>query len=142
MIKYALKCQEGHAFESWFRDSAAFDKLAAARQVACAVCGSAEVEKTIMAPAVPSKRANQAPDPAPLSAPAHPAETALKNLRAHLQKNSDYVGKEFAAEARKIHEGEADERGIWGEATAEDAKSLADDGIPVAPIPWMSRTND
>lgn len=142
MIKYALKCREGHAFESWFRDSAAYDKLATAGQVACAVCGSTEVEKTIMAPAVPAKKGNQVAEPAPLSQPAHPAEAALKKLREHLQKNSDYVGNEFASEARKIHEGEADERGIWGEATAEDAKSLADDGIPVAPIPWMSRTND
>lgn len=142
MIRYALKCSEGHEFDSWFRNSEAFESLAAAGQIGCAICGSTKVEKMIMAPAVPAKKTNQVVEAAPLSAPAHPAEAALKKLRAHLRENSDYVGKEFASEARKIHEGEAEERGIWGEATVEDAKSLAEDGIPVAPIPWMSRTND
>lgn len=138
MIRYALKCAEGHEFESWFKDSAAFDSLSTAGQISCAVCGSTDVEKSIMAPAVSGKRE----ETAPLSAPAHPAEAALRQLRDHLSKNADYVGKEFASEARKIHEGEAEQRGIWGEATKEDAKSLADDGIPVAPLPFVNRTND
>ena len=140
MIRYDLKCAEGHAFDSWFRDSAAYESLANAGQVSCAVCGSTDIEKSIMAPAVGGTRKTNTETP--LSAPAHPAEAALRQLREHLSKNADYVGGDFAAEARKIHDGEAVERGIWGEATREDAKALADDGIPVAPIPFVSRTND
>lgn len=142
MIRYALKCQDGHAFDSWFRDSAAFDTLAGAGQVTCAICGSTQIEKTIMAPAVGGTRKGDPAPEAPLSGPANPAQEALAKLRKHLEDNSDYVGKEFVAEARKIHDGEAEERGIWGEATREDAKALAEEGISVAPIPWMSRTND
>ena len=94
-----------------------------------------------MAPAVSGTR-EKAEEPAPLSTPTTPAEAALRKMREHLRKNSDYVGQEFAQEARRIHDGEADERAIWGEATLDDAKSLNDDGIPVAPIPWMSRQDD
>ncbi len=144
MIKYALKCTDGHQFESWFRDSAAFDSLHRAGQVACIVCGASDVQKMLMAPAVSGPRKGEpvAADAAPLSTPASPAEAALKKLREHLKKNSDYVGKEFATEARRIHDGESDERSIWGEATAEDAKALHDDGIPVAPIPFVSHLDD
>ena len=147
MIRYTLKCAEGHVFDSWFRDSQAFDTLAAAGQLACSVCGSTKVEKSIMAPAVGNARETgeatlpAAPE-APLSAPSHPAEAALRKLREHLSKNADYVGKSFAEEARAIHEGAAEQRGIWGEATREDAKALVDDGIPVAPLPMINRTND
>jgi len=140
MIRYSLKCAEGHEFESWFRDSAAFDTLAAAGQIACAVCGATRVEKTIMAPAVSGTRRPDAEGP--LSKPASPAEAALKKLRQQIQENSDYVGRDFAAEARRIHEGEADARSIWGEASRDEARSLSEDGIPVAPIPWMSRRDD
>lgn len=141
MIKYALKCRDGHAFEAWFRDSDAFDAMNRAGQVGCAVCGMTEVEKTIMAPAVGKSGAD--PEPAaPLSTPASPAEQALRKLRDHLRKSSDYVGKEFAEEARRIHDGDAEERAIWGEATREDARALSEDGIPVAPIPWMSHRDD
>ena len=142
MIRYALKCAEGHAFESWFRDSSAYDALAEAGQVTCAVCGTTEVQKSIMAPAVSGPSTEVEERKNPLSAPASPAEAALRQLRDHLSKNADYVGKDFASEARRIHQGEADARGIWGEATREDAKALKDDGIPVAPIPFISRTND
>ena len=140
MIRYSLKCSDGHEFESWFRDSAAYDTLARVGQVSCAVCGSSSVEKTIMAPSVGGTKKTE-PE-APLSAPSTPAEAALAKLRQHLRENSDYVGKEFAEEARKIHVGESEQRGIWGEATPDDAKALKDEGIPVAPIPWMSRTDD
>lgn len=107
----------------------------------CSVCGTIDVAKTLMAPAVSGTR-EKGVESAPLSAPATPAEAALRKMREHLRKNSDYVGREFAQEARRIHEGEADERAIWGEASVEDAKSLNDDGIAVAPIPWMSRQDD
>lgn len=149
MIRYALRCPDGHDFESWFRDSAAFDQLNAAGQVACTVCGATRVEKTLMAPAVSGTKKKQRQqqrkkhkDEAPLSSPATPAEMVLKRLREHLRKNSHYVGGEFAAEARRIHDGEADDRSIWGEATLDDARALFEDGIEVAPIPWISRQDD
>lgn len=141
MIKYALKCSKGHSFESWFKDSSAFETLAKAKQVSCAVCGSIKVEKTIMAPSVSGTK-KKADAEAPLSQPSSPAEAALKEMREHLRKNSDYVGNDFATEARRMHDGESDQRSIWGEATKEDAKSLKEDGIPVAPLPWMSRQDD
>jgi hypothetical protein len=140
MIRYTLKCAKGHAFESWFKDSSAYDKLAGAGQVVCAVCGSKKVEKTIMAPSVGgTKKSNEVQS---LSEPASPAEQALKKLHDHVRENSDYVGRQFAEEARKIHLGEAEARGIYGEATKEDAKALKEDGIPVAPLPFMSRQDD
>ncbi|MDH3666404.1 MAG: DUF1178 family protein [Paracoccaceae bacterium] len=146
MIRYSLRCDEGHEFEAWFRSSEAFDAQREAGHVTCGVCGSAEVEKAIMAPSVGAKGntggsaiGDASIEDAPLSKPASPAEAMLKELRAHVEKTSDYVGKDFAAEARRIHDGEADKRGIWGEATKDDAKALKDDGIPVAPIPWMRR---
>jgi hypothetical protein len=138
MIRYSLRCASGHEFEAWFRSSSDFDAQRAAGHVGCAVCGSAEVGKAVMAPAVKGDRGMREDAPN-LSKPASPAETALRELRQHIEANSDYVGRDFAAEARRIHEGEADKRSIWGEATREDARSLKDDGIPVAPIPWMRR---
>ena len=129
MIRYDLKCAKGHRFESWFGSSADFDKLTGAGMVSCVVCGDAGVEKAIMAPRV-AKRER------PLSAPASPAEQAVKELRKKIEDSADNVGTNFAAEARAIHDGDAPERTIYGEAKIEDAKSLIDDGIPVAPLPW------
>ncbi|MEM7213376.1 MAG: DUF1178 family protein [Pseudomonadota bacterium] len=148
MIRYTLKCENDHDFESWFRSSEAFETLSKAGQVTCGHCGSAKVEKAIMAPAVSGtkKKSAQTPAPvaedAPLSTPSNPAETALRQMREHLKKNSDYVGTEFASEARKMHDGETDQRSIWGEATVADAKSLHEDGVPVAPLPFISRQDD
>jgi len=133
MIRYNLKCAEAHEFEAWFRSSAAYDEQRAAGHVRCAVCGSAEVEKAVMAPSLAS---GAEPN---LSAPASPAEAALREMRHQIETTSDYVGRDFAAEARRIHDGESDKRSIWGEASLGDAKALKDDGIPVAPIPWMRR---
>lgn len=145
MIRYALKCAKGHEFDSWFRDSAAFDSLVQAKQVTCGVCGSHKVEKMIMAPAVGGGSAEEPADagaPDDLSTPSSPAEQALRKLHDHVRETSDYVGTEFADEARRIHLGEADARSIWGEATKDDAKNLKDEGIPVAPLPWMKRRTD
>ncbi len=157
MIRYALRCASGHAFEAWFRDSAAYDAQRTAAQVACAVCGATDVEKALMAPAVASRAApgsgreeralGSAPDataPAPvLSAPPDsPAARALAALRAHVEKTADYVGPRFAAEARRIHAEGGAERAVWGEATPTEAKSLAEDGVPVAPLPWLRRRDD
>ena len=157
MIRYALRCSAGHGFESWFRSAEAYEGLRAAGHVACPVCGTTEVEKALMTPQVrPSRRpaaAAEEPAPAPASAPAPapaqeqeqgplslPAserEKRLAALRRQVESNSDYVGMEFAAEARRIHSGEAPERLIHGEARAEEARALLEEGVPVAPLPFL-----
>lgn len=145
MIRYSLKCRLGHEFESWFQSSAAFDKLKATGHVACAVCGATEVEKAIMTPGVAAgaSAGEKARDvPSPLSRPASPAEAALRELRRKIEATSDYVGRDFAREARRIHEGEADARPIHGEASGAEAKALMEDGVPVMPAPWLARRND
>jgi hypothetical protein len=153
MIQYALKCSQGHRFDSWFQSADAFDKLKAAGMVCCAVCNSTEVTKAIMAPrvAVKSNVKNDATPKAdapsdapsanitkerPLSTPATPAEQAISELKAHIEKNSDYVGDNFATEARAMHEGSSPERSIHGQARPEEARKLIEDGIPVAPLPF------
>ncbi|MBW4983731.1 DUF1178 family protein [Mameliella sp. CS4] len=140
MIQYSLKCADGHQFDSWFQSASAFDKLQAAGHVACAICGSEQVEKALMAPRVgQGDKAGQgdAPEPEqPLSKPKSPAEQALAALKAHVEANSDYVGTRFAQEARAMHAGEAPERPIWGEAKGNEAKALIEDGIKVAPLPF------
>jgi len=136
MIRYTLKCSDDHEFDSWFQSADAFDRLRGAGHVSCAVCGTSEVEKVLMAPAVrPARKAA-----APLTAPATPVEEALAKMRRAIEENSDYVGMNFAAEARAIHEGEAPERSIYGEARADEAKKLIEDGVPVAPLPFLPRT--
>ena len=144
MITYTLKCEHGHTFDSWFQSAEAFDKLHAAKMVTCSVCGALGVEKAVMAPRVrPAREAAPRPDTVkasrPLSAPASPAEQALAELRKMVEKISENVGDNFAKEARRIHEGEAPERSIYGEAKPEEAKALIEEGIPVAPLPWGNR---
>lgn len=138
MIHYALKCSDDHRFESWFQSAQAFDKLKAAGMVACAVCGSSAVDRDIMAPRVSqgSAKPEARAKPAPLSAPASPAEQALAELKAHIEKTSDYVGREFAREARAMHEGDVPLRSIHGEARPEEARKLVEDGISIAPLPF------
>jgi hypothetical protein len=138
MIRYNLKCARAHEFEAWFRSSAAYDEQRRAGQVGCAVCGATEVEKAVMAPALMAPADSPEPN---LSKSASPAEATLAALRRKIETTTDYVGREFAAEARRIHDGEGAERAIWGEASLDDARALKDDGIPVALIPWMRRTD-
>ncbi|MEM1100330.1 MAG: DUF1178 family protein [Pseudomonadota bacterium] len=133
MIRYTLKCKEGHAFDSWFSDASSFDSLRAAGHVSCAICGSSEVEKSLMAPAVGAPA-----DAAPLRAEPAPQEVAMQKFKAHLEANSDYVGRDFAARARAMHDGSEPDRAIHGEASLEEARSLAEDGVPVAPLPFQS----
>ncbi|MDJ1008851.1 MAG: DUF1178 family protein [Paracoccaceae bacterium] len=134
MIRYALRCAEGHDFESWFASGEAFDTLAAAGQLACPECGARQVDKALMAPKVrPADKA------ASLTSAETEKEKALAKLRTEVEKNSDYVGLEFAAEARAMHEGERPHRSIYGEAKPEDAKALIEDGVPVAPLPFTPR---
>ena len=164
MIRYELRCDQAHEFDGWFKDSAAFDKLAAAGLVECPHCGPAKVAKRLMAPAIPKKGRparnakpealpapvveTPAPPPAPTSSPpglpaaalaAMPAElrAMLRHMRTEIEKNCDYVGADFAEEARKIHHGEAEARGIFGEASEDEAEALREEGIEIARIPWV-----
>ncbi|MBC6442474.1 MAG: DUF1178 family protein [Rhodobacteraceae bacterium] len=141
MICYTLKCADGHTFESWFQSADAFDALHARGRVTCSVCGTPAVEKAVMAPRITGARDPAVPKGA-LSRPASPAEQALAALRRKVEAHTEDVGENFAAEARAIHEGEAPERAIRGAAKPEEATSLIEDGIPVAPLPWGNqRTN-
>ncbi|MBS9718667.1 DUF1178 family protein [Pseudohalocynthiibacter aestuariivivens] len=140
MIRYTLKCANDHQFESWFQSADAFDKVKAANLVACPDCGDTAVTKAIMAPKVRTARgAAQTPVEEikkPLSTPTTEQETILAKLKSEIEANSDYVGMNFAKEARAIHDGDAPARAIYGEAKLEEAKSLIEDGVPVAPLPF------
>ena len=164
MIKYALRCQHGHEFESWFKTSAAYDNQKKRSLVACPACGSAKVEKAIMAPRLarsespgPQPRAAApvappAPQPAPAPMPFAPPgkgtvaimspqerelRTKLKELRDHIVRNADYVGGRFPEQARKIHYGEIEHRSIYGEASPEEAKELHEEGIEFHSLPIL-----
>jgi hypothetical protein len=142
MIRYTLKCTAGHRFDSWFQNAGAFAALQSAGQLACVVCGSVEVDKDLMAPSLrPGRGSDDAPmpeAPAPnLRDPTSDLEAAIAALRKQIAENSEYVGMNFAAEARRIHEGTAPERSIHGEAGPEDARKLIEDGLPVAPLPFL-----
>jgi len=133
MIRYALTCDEKHGFDSWFQSAEAYDRLRGAGLVSCSICGSTEVEKLLMAPAVrPARKAA-----ATLTAPANPVEEAFAKMRRTVEENSEYVGMNFASEARAMHDGDTPHRSIYGEAKMEEARSLIEDGVPVAPLPFM-----
>jgi hypothetical protein len=145
MIRYNLRCDNGHAFESWFQSSSAYDSQVKRKLVTCAICGSAKVEKAIMAPqlAGTKKKAENTPSPADPSstslmmAPERELRAKLKELRDHIVKNADNVGERFPEEARKMHYGDIEHRAIYGEASAEEAKSLIEEGVEVAPLPVL-----
>ncbi len=152
MIHYALVCDNGHNFDSWFPDSAAYDKQAKRGIVTCPHCGSAKIEKAIMAPRLSSasKKRKAVADTPVAAAPAtentpvamispqeHEFRGKLKELREQLTKNSDNVGKKFSDEARKMHYGEIEHRSIYGEATPKDAKELLEEGIEFHPLPIL-----
>ena len=133
MITYTLVCDADHRFESWFKSSAAFDDLSRSGHLSCAVCGSRKVEKSLMAPSVqPARKAATK-----LRDPSSDQEAALAALRAKVEANSEYVGMNFVTEARAMHDGDAPERSIYGEARADEAMKLMEDGVPVAPLPFM-----
>ena len=137
MIVYELKCSSGHTFEGWFRDGATFDRQAAAGKVACAVCGGSEVAKAPMAPRL-SKRRGDAQQIAPSDAQGE-ALKLLGELRRKVESECDYVGERFVEEARRIHYGETEQRGIYGEASDKQARELVDEGIEIKKIPWVPR---
>ncbi len=134
MIKYALSCDHAHTFEGWFGSSQDFDDQQAGGLVECPVCDSRVVRKQIMAPAVAgTKKRGEAAD---ASTPTRAMMMdAMSRVRAHVEENFDYVGDRFAREARDIHEGRSEDRGIYGEATPKEIKSLVEDGVNIAPLP-------
>lgn len=134
VIRYTLTCDQDHHFDSWFQSSDAFDALAKAGHLSCAACGSPSVTRALMAPTVAKPSSGDT-----LSAPASNEEAAMATLRKHVEENSDYVGSKFAQEARKMHDGDAPERAIYGEASLTDAKKLVEDGVPVAPLPFFPK---
>ena len=150
MIRYSLRCERDHSFESWFQSSSAFDSQVKRKLVACPVCESTKVEKAIMAPRIVSKKGRESTPaaPAPAAEAAASAQplvmaqerelrTKLKELRDHIVKNADNVGEQFPNEARKMHYGEIEHRPIYGEASPEEARALIDEGVEVSPLPVL-----
>jgi len=166
MIHYQLQCGKAHDFDGWFKNSASFEEQAARGLIECPKCGGTDVERALMAPAV-AKRVLMLPPvagrddaPAPVEVLSPPAETplaapekiaagrvpaqmlaALQRMRAEVEKHCDYVGPDFADQARAMHRGEVEPKGIYGETTDEQAESLAEEGIAVAKIPWVPRAD-
>ncbi len=158
MIHYQLRCEDGHEFDGWFKDSGNFETQAKRGLISCPTCAGTKVDRALMAPRLGRRgrviehepAAAKVPPAVPAAPP--PAQAAggvmpdqmralLHKLRAEVEKNCDYVGPDFAKEARKIHNGEAAPRGIYGESTEAEAEALADDGIGVARIPWLPRAD-
>jgi len=135
MIRYTLRCDREHEFEAWFASSAAYDAAAAAGENICVVCGSTKVEKAIMAPAVAGSRAGESMTLAAVDPRQKAFLTAVREFRQKVTENADYVGNRFAEEARKIHYQETPSRSIYGEATPDDARSLAEEGVSFHPLP-------
>ena len=135
MILFTLRCASGHEFEAWFRDGGGFEAQQKAGEIACPLCGDAQVEKAVMAPRIGRSRGN-----APAVSPAQ-MRAALVELRRQIETNCDYVGERFAEEARRIHHGETDAHGIYGEATSEESEELAEEGISFGRIPWLPTTD-
>jgi hypothetical protein len=135
MIRYALACDQDHAFEAWFGSSSDYDGQAARGLVECPFCASRAVRKQIMAPAVAGTKKTATPDVAAKMQTM--MMEAAREVRAHVEQNFDYVGDAFAREARDIHEGRSEKREIYGEATPADVKKLKDDGVPCAPLPSL-----
>ncbi|MEO1239178.1 MAG: DUF1178 family protein [Pseudomonadota bacterium] len=134
MIRYDLKCDKDHGFDSWFASVDAFDALQKAGHLTCPECGSTKITKALMAPKVRASRKT-----ASLARAETEKEKALAKLRDEVEKNSDYVGMNFATEARAMHDGDTPSRPIYGEAKIDDAKSLIEDGVPVAPLPFRPK---
>jgi hypothetical protein len=153
MIRYTLRCERGHAFESWFQSSSAYDSQVKRKLVSCPACGSAKVDKAIMAPQIVSKKGRESAVPVPVAAAptdaTAPASTPLlmaqerelraklKELRDHIVKNADNVGERFPTEARKMHYGDIEHRPIYGEASPDEARSLIEEGVEVSPLPVL-----
>ena len=150
MIHYNLRCEKGHTFESWFQSSTAYESQEKRKLVSCPSCGSVKVERAIMAPRIVSKKGREAAPQAPAAEATASAESTpllmaqelelrakIKELRDHIVKNADNVGERFPNEARKMHYGDIEHRPIYGEASAEEARALIDEGVEVSPLPVL-----
>jgi hypothetical protein len=153
MIRYSLRCEQNHSFESWFQSSSAYDQQVKRKLVTCPACGSAKVEKAIMAPRIVGKKGrDKAAAPVEATAEAAPAvnepaslmmaqerelRAKIKELRDHIVKNADNVGERFPNEARAMHYGDKEHRPIYGEASPEEARALIDEGVEVSPLPVL-----
>jgi hypothetical protein len=151
MIRYNLRCERGHAFESWFQSSSAYETQEKRKLVNCPACGSAKVERAIMAPQIVSRKGRETAEPAPAVTTEVTAPTStplmmaqerelrakLKELRDHIVKNADNVGERFPNEARKMHYGDIEHRPIYGEASPDEARSLIEEGVEVSPLPVL-----
>ncbi len=132
MIRYALKCSDGHTFESWFQSAAAFDALAGQGHLSCAVCGSDAVSKTMMSPQVAAEKES--------GAPAKPTRNeAIAEMRREVEKNATYVGGDFVRKAREMHEGAMPATSIYGEADVQEVRALVEEGVPVLPLPFKPK---
>ena len=134
MIKYRLICDQEHEFDGWFANAAAFERQKADGLLTCAHCGSAAVHKAVMAPAVPKKANQQKQEAAQI-------RHMMQKLSSHVEENFDYVGSDFAEEARKIHYGETESRDIYGETSLKDAKELLEEGVNLAPLPGTPKVD-
>ncbi|HEV2187733.1 MAG TPA: DUF1178 family protein [Stellaceae bacterium] len=130
MIRFSLRCASDHEFEAWFRSGEGYEAQQKAGEIACPECGDTHVEKALMAPSISRSRERTPISPAQL-------RSALVELRHQVESRCDYVGPQFAEEARRIHYGESDPRGIYGEASAEESRELAEEGIKFGRIPWV-----
>ena len=151
MIRYSLRCERGHGFESWFQSSTAYEQQEKRALVNCPSCGSVKVERAIMAPQIVSKKGRDSTAPAPAAAADVTAPTStplmmaqerelrakLKELRDHIVKNADNVGERFPNEARKMHYGDIEHRPIYGEASPDEARALIEEGVEVSPLPVL-----
>jgi hypothetical protein len=140
MILYQLKCQKDHQFDTWFKDGQTCDKQLARKSVECPVCGNKSVSKALMAPRIGGQDKERTTQQE-MAVSAAELKRQLAEIRAKVEENCDYVGDRFADEARKIHYGETDARGIYGEASDDDFQELTDEGIDIARIPWLPRSD-
>ena len=135
MIRFTLRCASGHEFEGWFRNGDGYEAQQKAGEIACPECGDNHVEKALMAPSIGRSREARPPiSPTQL-------RSALVELRRQVESHCDYVGPQFAEEARRIHYGEVDAHGIYGEASDSESRELAEEGIKVGRIPWVPTTD-
>ena len=141
MIVFDLKCGKSHVFEAWFPDNATFESQCKDRKIECPVCGGKKIEKAPMAPNIAVSNTAGGAKAGEETAAAAKFLSKCRELREEVEKNSDYVGPQFAEEARRIHYGESDKRSIYGEASDRDAQELHEEGVPIASIPWLPRTD-
>ncbi|MBP5857397.1 DUF1178 family protein [Marivibrio halodurans] len=138
MISFNLRCSKDHEFEGWFHDSTSFEKDLKRRRIECPVCGDSNLERALSAPNIASSEQR---DAARRDRDRAMRET-LRAFRRHVETNAENVGERFAEEARRIHYGETEKRAIYGEASADETRDLVEEGVPVAPIPWIEEAKD